>query len=149
MSDKVKKFVPAAAIGIMLLLLLAVHLIFSGDSLDDYKKTTETPVAAEAEQLVQTAIKYIQNDDMKALFGLMYSNDYGLFVSNYERGLFAEKDFAPVKFTGRNRKVAKSTTENVLVEVHSEKRQKNYWISMVKRKGEWRVAGISSFELPN
>ena len=146
MPEKTKK--------ILLLLVLttfaivAGQLIFGGSALDEYKKTANTQLEPAAEQVLNQALQCIEKDDMKALFGLMFSSDYGVFRAKYEQGLFAVKDFMPVQITGKVRKVTKSTSNNVLVEVFSIKRNSNYYVSLVEYKGSWKVAGISSFKLP-
>ena len=129
-------------------LAVVLKLIFGGSTLDEYKKTADTKLEPAMEKTVNYVLKCIEKDDMRALFKVMFSSDYGLFTSNYTKGLFAQKDFMPAKLTGKVRTVSKSSTRNVMVEVYSEKRKCNYFISLVEYKNEWKVAAIGNFKLP-
>ena len=146
MSEKNKKILIGLVIAALLVVL--VNLFFRSSQLDEYKNTVAVELAPEVEQFAIEVLQYIEKDDMKRLFQVMFSSDYGLFQSNYVKGLFAQKDFAPAEFTGKIRKVSKSSTENIMIELHSVNRNTNYWLSLVKTQTGWKVAGISNFELP-
>ena len=146
MSNRTKK------IGILCIaavaMVVVLNMIWGSSAIDEYKKTTPTELPSAAEKVLHEVLTCIEKDDMKKLYSMMFSSDYGIFTSNYAKGLFAEKDFCPVKITGNIRKVAKSTSNNVLIEIISIKRSKSYYISLVEYKNTWKVAGISQFKLP-
>ena len=113
------------------------------DPLAEYKKQVNVELSPEAKQTLDKALSYIQNDNMDGLFKLMAHNNLLSFKENYVNGLFAGKDFCPVRISdGQAVKFAKSKHNHVIVRIYSEKRRIYYLVSLQKIKNNYKIYSI-------
>lgn len=126
--------------------ILVVINLFVGkktDPLAEYKKQVNVELSPEAKQTLDKALSYIQNDNMDGLFKLMAHNNLLSFKENYVNGLFAGKDFCPVRISdGQAVKFAKSKHNHVIVRIYSEKRRIYYLVSLQKIKNNYKIYSI-------
>ena len=130
----------------VVLTALAVFLLVRGrsDPLADGKHFTEYELADReaARQAVERALAAIARNDMKTLFSLMERKDRMIFDSEYAEGLFARNDFTPAKIadiTGLKRQ----ERDFAAVDVHSERRGKNYRFLLAPVKGGYAIVSIA------
>lgn len=113
------------------------------DPLAEYKKQVKVEFPAEAKNTLSTAIGHIEDHNMNALFKLMAHNNRLAFNENYTNGIFAERDFCPVKISDEQPvRFAKSKSDHLIVKLYSEKRKCFYLVSLKKVKGNYRIYSI-------
>ena len=133
------------AVAIILLALAAVALFRKkSDPLANGKQFTEVAFTDEAaaRKIVEKALDAIGKNDMDALFSLMERKDRMIFDSEYAEGLFARNDFTPAKIadiTGLKR----HERDFAAVDVHSERRGKNYRFLLAPVKGGYAIVSIA------
>ena len=115
------------------------------DPLADGKHFTEYELADReaARQAVERALAAIARNDMKTLFSLMERKDRMIFDSEYAEGMFARNDFAPAKIVGMTG-LKRQTRNLAAVDVHSDRRGKDYRFLLVPAKGSCVIVSISA-----
>ena len=133
----------AAAI---VLLALAAFALFrkKSDPLADGKRFTEVALTDEAaaRKTVEKALAAIEKNDMKALFILMERKDRMIFDSEYAEGMFAAKNFTPAKIVGITG-LKRQERSFAAVDVHSDRRGKDYRFMLASDKGTYTIASIA------
>lgn len=133
------------AVAIILLALAAVALFRKkSDPLADVKQFTEVAFTDEAaaRKIVEKALDAIGKNDMDALFSLMERKDRMIFDSEYAEGMFAAKDFTPAKIVGITGLKRQDRTFSA-VDVHSDKRGKDYRFMLAPKQGTYAIASIA------
>ena len=133
--------------GLLLVLLLALGMLlrlrFPPDPLAKYRTTVRSPLPEAARHTAETALAYIAADEMDNLFRMMANQDGILFRGRYIAGIFAGNDFAPASISGEARKLEHSSVPHLMIRVHSEPRDRDYWITLLERDGGYRIGSIS------
>jgi len=131
----------------VVLTALAAFLIFRGksDPLADGKRFAEYELADKdaVRRTTEKALSAIARHDMKTLFSLMERKDRMIFDSEYAEGLFAQNDFAPAKIVGISGLKRQERTF-AAVDVHSDRRDRDYRFLLVPIKGSYAIVSISA-----
>ena len=135
-------------IGVLLLLMVLAFVTlvrqrFPPDPLAKYRTTVKVPLPDEARQTAETALAHIAANEMDSLFGMMANQDGILFKGRYVTGIFAGGDFAPAKISCEVRKLEHSSIPHVMIRVHSEPRERDYWMTLLERDGKYLIGSIS------
>lgn len=133
--------------GVLLLMALAlvtlIRLRFPPDPLAKYRTTVKIPLPDPARKTAETALAHIAANEMDALFKMMANQDGILFNGRYVTGIFAGGDFSPAKLCGEVRKLEHSSIPHLMIRVHSEPRERDYWITLLERDGKYLIGSIS------
>lgn len=131
----------------VVLTALAAFLFVRGksDPLADGKRFAECELADgdAVRKTVEKALAAIARNDMETLFSLMERKDRMIFDSEYAEGMFARNDFAPAKIVGMTG-LKRQTRNLAAVDVHSDRRGKDYRFLLVPAKGSCVIVSISA-----
>lgn len=130
---------------VLLALGFVVYKLYNpSDPLAELKRTETVALEPAARAEIDKALALIAERKYNDLYKMMRVKDSIAFQVNYTNGIFrAERgDFAPAKIVGEPRKLVHSSWENVFVMLHSEPRNENYWISLVKNNGQYVISEI-------
>lgn len=121
-----------------------LRMLFAPDPLAEYKKTEPVTLAPAAEKAIGTALKLIEAKDYKGLYKMMRVKDTQAFQINYTDGIFRKEagDFTPASMVGEPRRLILSSFENVFVKLHSEPRNEDYFMSLVKTGDDFLISEI-------
>ena len=129
----------------LLLVLIAFSWYLHSDPLAALKRTEETTLPPEAAQVIDTAMTRIGEHRYKELFSMMRVKDSTEFQANYyPDGIFRQElpEFAPARVEGVPKRLVVSSWENLCVRLHSEPRDEDYLMSLVRIDGRWRISEI-------
>ena len=126
-----------------LALVTLIRLRFPPDPLAKYRTTVKIPLPDPARKTAETALAHIAANEMDALFKMMANQDGILFNGRYVTGIFAGGDFSPAKLCGEVRKLKHSSIPHMMIRVHSAPRERDYWITLLERDGNYLIGSIS------
>ena len=135
----------AALIAVALLLgAVAYRLFHPKDPLADLKRMESVEFSAEARQTVEQALQHIADGKMDKLFAMLLVRDSQLFQVNFLQDVLdkALGAFTPATGVGSPRRLVVSSRENLLVRLHSEPRNEDYYLSLVHDQGAYRIAEL-------
>ena len=128
----------------LVLAAVAYRLFHPKDSLSDLKRMESVELSDEARQTVDQALRHIAEDEMDRLFAMLLVRDSQLFQVNFLQDVL-DKDlgeFTPATVVGTPRRLAVSSHDNLLVRLHSEPRNEDYYLSLVYNQGAYRIAEL-------
>lgn len=139
-----KKRLLGLVIALLALGFAAYKLYRPSDPLAELKRTEPVTLGPAAKAEIDKALALIAEHKYGELYKMMRVKDSIAFQVNYTNGIFRDdrSEFAPAKITGEPRKLVHSSWENVFVLLHSEPRNENYWISLVKNNGRYVISEI-------
>ena len=135
----------AALVAVALALMVFAYLLFHPqDPLSDLKRMESIELSAEASQTIDQALGCISANDMGGLFGMLLVRDSQLFEVNFLQDVLAGEHgaFTPARVVGAPRRLVVSSRDNLLVRLHSEPRGEDYYLSLVRNNGEYRIAEL-------
>ncbi|MBR4611793.1 MAG: hypothetical protein IKO40_03665 [Kiritimatiellae bacterium] len=135
----------AALIAVALLLgAVAYRLFHPKDPLADLKRMESVEFSSEARQTVEQALQHIADGKMDKLFAMLLVRDSQLFQVNFLQDVLDKElgAFTPATVVGSPRRLVVSSRENLLVRLHSEPRNEDYYLSLVHDQGAYRIAEL-------
>ena len=144
MDETQKKRLVISLIVLVILAIAAYRLYFPTDPLEELKRTENTQLVPLARETIDEALKSIEENDMKKLASMMRMKDSTAFSMNYTSGIFREElgPFTPTKVVGEPKRLVHSSWDNMFVRLHSEPRNEDYWISLVRIGDSYMVSEI-------
>jgi len=128
----------------LLLAAVAYRLFHPKDPLADLKRMEMVELSDEARQTVEEALQHIANDQPDQLFAMLLVRDAQLFQVNFLQDVLDKElgAFTPATVVGAPRRLAVSSRVNLLVRLHSEPRDEDYYLSLVHSQGAYRIAEL-------
>ena len=129
----------------LMLLLIVFSWYLHSDPLADLKRTEETAMPEEAAEVIGKALSDIGEHRYRELSRMMRTKDSTEFEANYyPDGIFRRElpEFAPARVEGPPKRLVVSSWENLCVRLHSEPRDEDYLMSLVRIDGRWRISEI-------
>ena len=118
----------------LVLATVAFRLFHPKDPLADLKRMER--------QTVEQALKHIADGEMDQLFAMLLVRDAQLFQVNFLQDVLNKEQgaFTPAIVVGSPRRLVVSSHDNLLVRLHSEPRNEDYYLSLVYNQGAYRIA---------
>ncbi len=126
----------------LVLSTVAFRLFHPKDPLADLKRMEPVELSGEARQTVEQALKHIADGEMDQLFAMLLVRDAQLFQVNFLQDVLNKEQgaFTPATVVGSPRRLVVSSHDNLLVRLHSEPRNEDYYLSLVDNQGAYRIA---------
>ena len=144
MDKAQKKRLVVSLVVLVILAVAAYKLYFPSDPLEELKRTETVQLVPLAQETIDEALKSIEENDMKKLSSMMRMKDSIAFKMNYTSGIFREglAPFTPAKVVGEPKRLVHSSWDNMFVRLHSEPRNEDYWISLVRIGDSYMISEI-------
>ena len=123
---------------------VAYRLFHPKDPLADLKRMEPVELSSEARQTVEQALQHIADGEMDQLFAMLLVRDVQLFQVNFLQDVLDKElgAFTPATVVGTPRRLVVSSHDNLLVRLHSEPRNEDYYLSLVHNQGSYRIAEL-------
>ena len=137
-----RKRLMALLVTALVLSTVAFRLFHPKDPLADLKRMEPVELSGEARQTVEQALKHIADGEMDQLFAMLLVRDAQLFQVNFLQDVLNKEQgaFTPAIVVGSPRRLVVSSHDNLLVRLHSEPRNEDYYLSLVYNQGAYRIA---------
>jgi len=144
MDKAQKKRLVVSLVVLVILAVAAYKLYFPSDPLEELKRTETVQLVPLAQETIDEALKSIEENDMKKLASMMRMKDSIAFKMNYTSGIFRKElaSFTPAKVVGEPKRLVHSSWDNMFVRLHSEPRNEDYWISLVRIGDSYMISEI-------
>ncbi len=144
MDKAQKKRLVVSLVVLVILAIAAYRLYFPSDPLEELKRMENTQLIPLARETIDEALKSIEENDMKKLSSMMRMRDSIAFNMNYTNGIFRKElaSFTPAKIVGEPKRLVHSSWDNMFVRLHSEPRNEDYWISLVRIGDSYLISEI-------
>lgn len=129
----------------VLALMIALSWYLHYDPLAKLKRTEETVLPPEAAEVIDRAIAGIGEHKYRELSRMMRVKDSTEFQTNYyPEGIFRKElpEFSPARVSGPPKRLVVSSWDNLCVRLHSEPRDEDYLMSLVRIGDRWLISEI-------